>query len=162
VFVKTATDTENWRKKYFDSLTSLENEQRQFRAMEAALKRLAGRLCSASLGQSPRLDEQIKKLQNAIRRETTSDELDQLTPALTEAIQALDRSGAAPALVVTPPIAPPAPAVAAAQPIKPPPESPREAVVVDERVRAILAALLVELRRDARRRASSSPTSCPP
>ena len=74
--MKTATATDNWRKKYFDSLSSIEGEQRQFRTMEASLKRLTGRLCTAALGQSRELDEQLKKLQAAIRRDVSSDELD--------------------------------------------------------------------------------------
>jgi diguanylate cyclase len=150
--VTTATDTDNWRKKYFDSLGALETEQRQFRATEAVLKRLAGRLCTASLGLSPRLDDEIKKLQKALRREATVDELDKMTPALTDAIQSLDQ----------PVTAPPPPAAAApiptakkesaiAQPAKAqsePPLPPREPGIEHERVRAILAALLAELRRD--------------
>jgi diguanylate cyclase len=158
--VKTAPETENWRKKYFDSLTSLESEQRQFRAMEAALKRVAGRLCTAALGQSSRLDEQIKKLQVAIRREATSEELDQITPDLTEAIQALDQPAA---VTSTPPTAlaaiatiAPAAATIAAPPIAPT-QAPaatkievasNEPPVIDDRIRGILAALLAELRRD--------------
>jgi len=133
--VKNGTDTDNWRKKYFDSLDSLESGQRQFRAMETALKRLAGRLCTASLGQSAQLDEEINKLQKVIRREVSIDELEQITPALTEAIQALDRS--APARPV---------AAAPATPMQP--DSPRAAIIGDERIRSILAALLAELRRD--------------
>jgi diguanylate cyclase len=158
--VKTAPETENWRKKYFDSLTSLESEQRQFRAMEAALKRVAGRLCTAALGQSSRLDEQIKKLQTAIRREATSEELDQITPALTEAIQALDQPAAVTstpttALAAVATIAPvaatiPAPAIAPTQaPAATKIEvASTEPAVVDDRIRGILAALLGELRRD--------------
>lgn len=134
--MNTATDSDNWRKKYFDSLSSLETEQRQFRALETTLKRLAGRLCSASLGQSSRLDEQIRKLQTALRRESSVDELDQITPALTDAIQALDQSTPA-----SPVLAP----VAAAAPTKTPPAS----ALNEERIRAILSALLIELRRDA-------------
>lgn len=141
--MKTDIDTENWRKKYFDSLDSLEKEQRQFRVMETTLKRLAGRLCTASLGQSSQLDEQLKKLQAAMRREATSDELEGITPALSEAIQALDHSTAAPAVVVAP-VTP----VAAAQPAKAQPDTPQETIVADQRVRAILAAQLAELKRD--------------
>lgn len=122
----TATDTDNWRTKYFDSLSRLEEQQLQFQAMEAALKRLVRRLCTAALGLASPLDEQIRKLQAVIRRETTAEELEQLTPALTEAIGALDH-----------PI-PPAPA---SDPL-------REVIVNDEQLRAILAALLAELRHD--------------
>jgi diguanylate cyclase len=139
--VKTAaSEAENWRKKYFDSLSSLEGEHRQFRAMEATLKRLAGRLCSAALGQSPRLDEQLKKLQGAIRREASSEELEKITPALTEAIQELDH----------PPAATTSPATASTSILaKLVPSALFPAPVVDDRVRSVLVALLVELRRDS-------------
>jgi diguanylate cyclase len=144
--VKTSTDTENWRDKYFASLSSLESEQQQFRAMETTLKRLAGRLCTASLGQSTQLDEQIKKLQVALRRDTSSGDLEKMAPALTEAIQALDQP-ATPAstvsLVSGPSIAKLPPGGSSGAQAIPPRDD-----VIDERVRAILAAVLVELRRD--------------
>ncbi|MBB6096146.1 diguanylate cyclase [Povalibacter uvarum] len=146
--MKTAADTDNWRQKYFDSLGRLENEQREFQAMEASLKKLAGRLCTASLGQSSRLDEQIKKLQTAIRRDVSSEELEKITPALTEAIQALDQPSE-PKSVAPVQAQPPAsvtPIAAAAVSAKP---AASTAVIGDESIRAILAALLGELRRDA-------------
>jgi diguanylate cyclase len=133
--VKAAPDSEDWRGKYFESLRSLESEERQFRAMEAALKRIAGRLSIASLGQSSDLDDQIRKLQAALRRDVTSDDLDQITAALTDAIHALDEATAAR------PVAPALPTSAV-------PGSSTQAIVGDERVRAILAALLAELKRD--------------
>lgn len=122
--MKTVTETD-WRKKYFDSLESLEREQKQFRALEAALKRITGRLCTAGLRQSPRLDEQLKRLQAALRRDDSIEDLDQLTPALSEAIQSLDDSNAPLPISEVTPVA-----------------------VVDDRVRALLSALLSELRRD--------------
>ncbi|GFE81825.1 hypothetical protein GCM10011487_38250 [Steroidobacter agaridevorans] len=122
----TATDTDPWRTKYYDSLGRLEEQQLQFRAMETALKRLVGRLCTAALGLAPPLDEQLRKLQAVIRRETTAEELEKLTPALTEAIGALDH------------------------PLPPPLTNPSDdGVASDERLRSILGALLLELRRDA-------------
>ncbi|MET0533876.1 MAG: diguanylate cyclase [Steroidobacter sp.] len=139
--MKTATESDNWRKKYFDSLESLEREQQQFRALEAALKRIAGRLCTAALGQSPALDDELKRLQNAIRRDVTTDELDKLTPALTNAIQALDDSASpSPTATIIP--VPSKTVTSIAAPVV------ATSPVVDERVRAILAALLIELKRD--------------
>lgn len=121
----TGIDTDPWRTKYYNSLGRLEEQQLQFQAMEAALKRLVGRLCTAALGLAPPLDEQIRRLQSVIRRETTAEELEQLTPALTDAIGALDH---------------PLP--------NPTTDAPPDVIVNDERLRSILAALLVELRRD--------------
>jgi diguanylate cyclase len=137
--VKAAPDTEDWRSKYFESLRSLESEGQQFRAMEAALKRIAGRLCIASLGQSSDLDDQIRRLQVALRRDVSSDDLDQITAALTDAIHALDEATAAH------PIAAVSPTNAATNAAS---SSSTQAIIGDERVRAILAALLAELKRD--------------
>lgn len=119
--VVTDTDSEKWRTKYFDSLGRLESEQEQFRAHETALKRLIGRLGTAALGLSPQLDEQIRNLQAVIRGAATTEDLVKLTPALSEAIGALDH------------------------PVQAPPSIPP---VDEQRLRSILAAMIVELRRD--------------
>ncbi len=128
-------NTNDWRRKYFDSLRSMENEERQFRAMESALKQLAGRLCIASLGQSSQLDEQVRKLQLAIRRTASSEELEQIIPALTEAIHALDQHA---------PLK-----VSETQPIRVADAETACSNIDDVRIRSILASLLAELRRDA-------------
>jgi diguanylate cyclase len=133
--VKAATDNDNWRAKYFDNLAQLEKEQQQFHASEVSLKRLAGRLCTAALGQSPQLDQQLKKLQTAIRRDASAEELDKFTPALSDAIQTLDQPGS---LSATPTITNVAPSPSAAAP----------AIANHENLRPILAAIIAELRRD--------------
>jgi diguanylate cyclase len=142
--VKTGTDTEDWRKKYLDSLRSLEEEERTFRAMEATLKRLVGRLCVASLGLSTQLDEQLRKVQTAVRREATQEELEQLTPSLTEAIHALDDIPTASAATATeskPALVEPV-VVATAISVA------AETIVDDQRIRALLAGLVAEIKRD--------------
>jgi diguanylate cyclase len=133
--VKAATDNDNWREKYFDNLARLEKEQQQFRAFEVTLKRLAGRLCTAALGQSPRLDEQLKKLQGAIRRDVSAEELDEFTPALSDAIQSLDQ----------PASSTPAPATAVAAV---PSEPATASIETHENLRPILGAIMSEVRRD--------------
>ncbi len=129
-----ASESADWRKKYFDTLKSLESEEQRFRTMEAALKRITGKLCIASLGQSSQLDVEIKKLQTSLRGETTSESLDAVIPAITAAINTLDD-----------PVAPPV----TAPTVKPQTDLSREPIVGDERIRATLAALLAELKRDA-------------
>jgi diguanylate cyclase len=135
--VKAGTDSatdQDWRTKYFDSLRVAEGEERQFRALEAVLKRVAGRLCIASQGQSPQLDEELKKLQAAIRGEATSSELEKITAALTDAISLLDEPAATHATQ---------PQVAQATATQ-----SSSAIIGEERIRAIFSALLAELRRD--------------
>jgi len=130
--------TQDWRKEYFDSLDLLERERQQFGALEAVLKRVAGRLCTASSGQSAQLDKQIKALQTSMRRESTCDELDRIASALTNAIADIGSPAVIPA-AAAPPLAAPAPA----QP------SHTAAPAIDDRLRAVLSALLTELRRDS-------------
>jgi diguanylate cyclase len=132
--VTTGTDTDHWRTKYYDSLGRLEEQQLQFRAMETALKRLVGRLCTAALGLAPPLDEQLRRLQSVLRRETTAEELEKLTPALTDAIGALDHPLPPSATLA-------APGIEGSDPS-------RHVIVNDEQLRSILAALVAELRRD--------------
>jgi diguanylate cyclase len=135
--VKTGTDAENWRSKYFDGLSVLEREREQSRAMQSVLKRLAGRLCTATLGMSPTLDHEVRMLQAALRRDTTCEEFEKITPALTDAIQGLDQLATQPVAAWSPSMAPTATV------------APSAAAPVDERIRAIISALLAQLRRDA-------------
>lgn len=135
------TDSEKWRKKYFASLDQLDSQQQQFRAQETVLKRLVSRLCIAALGQSPQLDEQVRKLHSLVRREARAEELERLTPTLTEAISALDRPASMAAIAMA------SGPMLAHRPGNPRQEPAHDAVE-DPRLRVILAALVSELRRD--------------
>lgn len=135
--MKNATDSDGWRLKYFDSLKRLETQQEDFRAAETALKRLVGRLCTASMGQSAQLDAQLKKLQTAARRDIDAPELDRLTASLTDAIQGLDDNS--PREVLKPA---PLDVRAPTKPIH------SQHIADPEKIRDIVLALLAELRRD--------------
>jgi diguanylate cyclase len=132
--VKAAPENEDWRRKYFDTLRTVEEEKRQFQAIESVLKRLTGRLCIASMGQTTELDDEIKQLQTAIRREAKSEELEKFATSITEAINKLDERSPATQK----------PSAVAMAPNEPMPQ----VLVNDERIRSVLSMLLVELRRD--------------
>lgn len=89
-----AVDTEDWRRKYLDSLRALEQEERQFRAQQQALYKLLGRLCLAAQGQSPRLDGELKRLKDAVRREVAPEDLDPLGQAIAAAVLEMDQVAA--------------------------------------------------------------------
>lgn len=133
--MSTAADTDNWRRKYYDSLRSIEREARQFRALEQVLRKLVSRACLAAQGQSKRLDAELARLNNAVRGDSSGEELEPLGAAITEAVHALDHSTTTKSII-------PAPPPAEAQAL------PGEAILGDERVRAVLEGLLSELRRD--------------
>ena len=122
--MKTSSAADDWHNRYLD----LESEQKQFRAVEAALKRIAGRLCIAALGQSRPLDAEIKKVQKALRRDATSAELERITASFSDAIAKLES---------------PAPATALD-----PTDVPSDQIIDAERIHAALSTLLRDLKRD--------------
>ncbi len=171
-------ETDPWKRKYFDALRALEQEERGFRSLEAVLRRIVNRLCFAALGQSPTLDAELRRLTDAMRKKAGESELERLFSPLTAAIGALDdaeaRSGKVPetppavavAASVTPLVtlnAVPAPATAraivdlevtgstvGASAVVTAEPSPDSVLLADQRVRLLLSRMLTELRRDAR------------
>lgn len=118
-------DSEHWRKKYFDALRSLEQEEKGFRSLEGLLRRLVNRLCFAALGLTPQLDAEVSRLTDAMRRKVGEAELERLFSPLSDAIAALDQRSRsldesapvatlAPVALVTPAATAPAAAAAAA------------------------------------------------
>jgi len=130
-----STSTDDWRSKYLDGLRLMESEEQRFRATEAILKRLIGRLCIACLGLSSRLDLELKKLQSAVRQETTLVQLEAIMPTLTEAVVALDEK--------------PTTSIAASTIAAPQQSIAFELLPNESAIRASLSALLTELKRDA-------------
>ena len=133
-------DSEHWRRKYFDALKSLEQEERTFRSMESVLRRLVVRLCVAATGQSPPLDAAATRLSVAVRDKLVEAELEAQFQTLSDAIAGLDQYRVATSGAVT--VAPPV-AVAVAQ------SEPAESPLCDNTIRATLLRLLGVVRQDA-------------
>jgi diguanylate cyclase len=96
-----AVDTEDWRKRYMDSLKSLDREERQSRDRQHALLRLVERLCVAAQGRSPRLDQELQRLKEALHREVPPEQLQPLGLAITDAAEQSGGRAPAPATSVT-------------------------------------------------------------
>lgn len=90
-----SADPDPWKKKYYDALRSLEQEERGFRSLESLLRRIINRLCLAAMGQTPALDAELRRLAEAMRKKAEEAELERLFTPLTEAIGALDADTAA-------------------------------------------------------------------
>src|SRR5690606_7349693 len=54
------------------------------------LYRLIGRLCLAAQGQSPRLDDQLQRLRDAVRRQVPFEELEPMSKAIADVVHELD------------------------------------------------------------------------
>ncbi len=88
-----AVETEDWRRRYLDSLRDMERDERQFRDQQQTLYKLVGKLCLAAQGQSPRLDQELKRLKESVRREVAPAELEPLGQAIADAVLEIDQAG---------------------------------------------------------------------
>jgi diguanylate cyclase len=109
-------ESSDWKQKYHDSLREMEGEEKRWRQIEQALRRLIGRLCAAGMGVDLQLDDELAALAAANRRNADAVELEQLAESLTMAVRAVDAVSPVPTIVIAPapvPVAKAAPAVAA-------------------------------------------------
>ena len=163
-----AAENEQWRRKYLDNLRELERDEQILRGREQQLRWLVGRLCLAAQGQSPRLDAALQKLRNAVRKEVEASELEVMGNEITSSVRELDVGTATltkldPATAATTRgvktltadsrsatgenrfLAADSTSSSGARAAL-----PGEAILGDERIRAVLARLLTELRSDPR------------
>jgi diguanylate cyclase len=103
----------DWKQKYRDSLREMEIEEKRWRQIEQALRRLIGRLCAAGMGVDLQLDDELAALAAANRRNADATELERLAESLTMAVRAVDAVSPVPTIVLPPVAAPAPPAVAA-------------------------------------------------
>ncbi len=68
----------------------MDAEEKRWRQIERALRRLVGRLCAAGMGVDPQLDDELVALAAANRRNAAAEELERLAASLTNAVVAVD------------------------------------------------------------------------
>lgn len=88
----------------------MEAEEKRWREVEQVLRRLIGRLCAAGMGVDPQLDDELRVLAAANRRNADAVELERLAESLTTAVVAVDVVSPVPQAAS--PLAPAAPAAA--------------------------------------------------
>lgn len=96
-------ETADWKQKYRDSLVEMESEEKRWRQVEQALRRLVGRLCAAAMGVDPQLDDELVALAAANRRNADATELERLASSLTNAVVAVDAVSPVPTVIVAGP-----------------------------------------------------------
>src|SRR5882672_9212280 len=80
----------------------MENEEKRWRQIEQALRRLVGRLCAAGMGIDSQLDDELAALAAANRRNADALELERLAESLTMAVRAVDAVSPVPTIVIAP------------------------------------------------------------
>ncbi len=76
----------------------MESEEKRWREVEQALRRLVGRLCAAGMGVDPQLDDELVTLAAANRRNADATELERLAASLTTVVVAVDAVSPIPAV----------------------------------------------------------------
>ena len=94
----------------------MESEEKRWRLIEQALRRLVGRLCAAGMGVDPTLDDELVALAAANRRNAEAAELEALAASLTTAVVAVDAvspvaAASSPSAIVPPAASAPPPLV---------------------------------------------------
>lgn len=127
---------EDWRRKYYESLRMIEQDEQEYREQLLTLKKLISRLCLIALGLSPRIDATLNQLKMAIGQDPAPlTELEKIGLAIADALKELEQNNPAP------PRARASTELHAVQVSTPP-------APVDQRIRDVLSRLLNELRRD--------------
>lgn len=146
-----AVDSEDWRRRYLDSLRTMERDERQFRDRQQSLYKLVGRLCLAGQGQSPRLDQELNRLKEAVRREVAPEQLEPLGQAIADAVLEIDQgSPTLSGIKALDEKAAQAPPAASAPPVSQTTTVHIGVVVGGERIRGLLMRLLAELSQEPR------------
>ena len=84
----------DWREKYRDALSRLAAEEARWSKSQNVLKLLIGRLCLAAQGRDERLDREISRVADSIRKKIDVEAIDQMIAPLSAAVAVLDRQDA--------------------------------------------------------------------
>jgi hypothetical protein len=78
---------QQWKSKYRELVDELEDKERAWAKLEAALRAAAGKLALAALGQSPELDAAIDHVMAVLRTDATALSLDSSMTGLMRALR---------------------------------------------------------------------------
>jgi diguanylate cyclase len=84
------SDESQWRDKYRESLSRLSAEEARRSRLQSVLRVLIGRLCVAGQGRDTRLDAELRKVVEAVRKGVDPQNLEDLLDPLSQAVGVLD------------------------------------------------------------------------
>jgi diguanylate cyclase len=84
------SDESQWRDKYRESLSRLSAEEARRSRLQSVLRVLIGRLCVAGQGRDTRLDAELRKVAEAVRKGVDLQNLEDLLDPLSQAVGVLD------------------------------------------------------------------------
>jgi diguanylate cyclase len=84
------TAEQDWREKYRDALSKLAAEEARWSRTQNVMKLLIGRLCLAAQGRDERLDRELARVADCVRRNIDIDSIDSMLAPLSAAVAVLD------------------------------------------------------------------------
>jgi diguanylate cyclase len=96
------SDDGQWRDKYRDALSRLSAEEARRSRLQSVLRLLIGRLCLAGQGRDARLDAELMKVADTVRKGIDPKGLEELLEPLSQAVTILDLPPANPAAAPEP------------------------------------------------------------
>lgn len=84
---------QDWREKYREALSRLEQDDARWARTQNVLKLLIGRLCLAAQGRDDRLDREISRVSDSVRKQIDVAVLEDILAPLSAAIASLDTQG---------------------------------------------------------------------
>lgn len=97
------SDDGQWRDKYRDALSRLSAEEARRSRLQSVLRLLIGRLCLAGQGRDARLDDELLKVAETVRKGIDPKALEELLDPLSQAVTVLDLQPANQAAAPEPP-----------------------------------------------------------
>jgi diguanylate cyclase len=97
------SDDGQWRDKYRDALSRLSAEEARRSRLQSVLRLLIGSLCLAGQGRDARLDAELMKVADTVRKGIDPKGLEELLEPLSQAVTILDLPPANPAAAAEPP-----------------------------------------------------------
>ena len=82
------SDESQWRDKYRESLSRLSAEEARRSRLQSVLRILISRLCVAGQGRDARLDAELRKVAEAVRKGVDTQKLEDLLDPLSQAVTA--------------------------------------------------------------------------
>jgi diguanylate cyclase len=89
------TDEKVWRDKYREAAHRLVDEEARLARLQNVIRLLVGRLCLAARGRAERLDDELTRVSDTLRKQFDVDTLEQMLSPLSQAIAVLDAQGVA-------------------------------------------------------------------
>ena len=84
-------ETPDWKARYRDALREMEDQERNWRDLERALRRMVGKLCTLGMGMAPTVDAELLKISRQVQQDAPAAEIEDLMKSLLHAVTTNDQ-----------------------------------------------------------------------